>query len=122
MAQFGVKFGVKTERCDSENESIADHFVLPVSLKEFVFSPQDSKPCLHLNASPFAEIRDRQPKWVDGDEFVGNLGPEYEHEIRCVKVALDFAVVAGRIINHVKVHSGQPNQNRCPGVTVLARA
>src|ERR1700730_5182665 len=52
-----------------------------------------------------AKIGDRQPKRVDGDELVGNLVLENEDEIRCVKVALDFAMVGGRVVHHVKIHS-----------------
>jgi hypothetical protein len=45
------------------------------------------------------------PERVDGNQFVGDLGLEKEDKIRGVKIALQLAVVGGRVIHHVEVHA-----------------
>src|SRR6267154_4651073 len=53
----------------------------------------------------FPEVSDRESQWVDGDQFIGNLGLENEEKIRGVQVALKLAVVGGRVVDHVEVHA-----------------
>ena len=53
----------------------------------------------------FAEIGDGHAERIDGNQFIGNLGLENEDEVRGVEVALQFAMVGGRVIDHVEVHA-----------------
>jgi hypothetical protein len=53
----------------------------------------------------FAEIRDGYSERVDRNEFVRHPGFEKEDKVRRVKISLQFAMVGGRVIDHVEVHS-----------------
>ena len=53
----------------------------------------------------FTEVGDGHAEWVDRDQFIGHLGLEKEHEVRGVQIALQLAVVGGRVIDHVEVHT-----------------
>ncbi len=52
----------------------------------------------------FAEVGNAQAERIDGNEFVRNAALEYENEVRSVQIALELAVVRGRVIDHVKIH------------------
>src|SRR5437763_1238036 len=53
----------------------------------------------------FAEIGDCQTQRIDGNEFVWDRGFENENKIRSIEVAPDLAVIRGRVINHVEIHT-----------------
>src|SRR5208283_212906 len=40
-----------------------------------------------------------------GDKFIGDVGFEKEHKVRGVQIALQLAMVGGRVIDHVEVHA-----------------
>src|SRR5579859_4114895 len=52
----------------------------------------------------FAEVGNAEAEGIDGNEFVWNAALEYENEVRGVQITLEFAVVCGGVIDHVKVH------------------
>src|ERR1700680_2263798 len=59
----------------------------------------------------FAEVGDGQSERVDGDQFVGYMGFEKEDKICGVKIALQLAMVGGRVIDHVEIHAR--TEGRC---------
>src|SRR6267142_2874466 len=52
-----------------------------------------------------AEVGHRKPQRIDGDQSVRNAGLENEDEIRGVQLALQFAVIGRRVVDHVEVHT-----------------
>src|ERR1700756_3795560 len=54
----------------------------------------------------FAEIRDGHAERVDGDQFVREVGLEYENKVRGVEIAFQFAMVDGRVIHHIEINAG----------------
>src|SRR5277367_5893107 len=64
------------------------------------FGKQFSFECLVL-----AEIGDGDPERVDRNQFVGNLGFEDKNEVRRIEVALELAVVGGRVVDQIEVDS-----------------
>ena len=54
----------------------------------------------------FAEVGDGHSQRIDGDQFVGHLGFEKEDKVRGIEIAFQFAMVRGRVIDHVEVHAG----------------
>jgi len=53
----------------------------------------------------FPEVGNAQAQGIDRNEFVGDVGFEKEHKIRGVKIALQLAMVGGRVVDHVEVHA-----------------
>src|SRR5271155_1054117 len=52
-----------------------------------------------------AEVGDGHSERVDRNQFVGHLGLEKEDKVRGVQIALQLAMVGGRVIDHVEVHA-----------------
>src|SRR5580704_10843779 len=52
-----------------------------------------------------AEVGDGHSEWVNRNQFVGYLGLEKEDKVRGVEIAFQLAVVGGRVIDHVEVHT-----------------
>src|SRR5260221_13811423 len=52
-----------------------------------------------------AEVGNRQPQGIDGDEFVGHAGLENEDKISGIQFTFQFAVIGGRVVDHVEVHA-----------------
>ena len=50
-----------------------------------------------------AEVGDREPERIDGNQFIGDAALEDEHEVRGIEVALQFAVIGGRVVHHVEI-------------------
>src|SRR5260370_1328449 len=53
----------------------------------------------------FEEVGNGQSEWIDRNQFVGHLGLEKEEKVRSVKVALQLAMVGGRIVDQIEVHA-----------------
>src|SRR5271156_1440111 len=53
----------------------------------------------------FAEVGDGHSERIDRDQFVGHLGLENKDKVRGVQIALQLAMVGGRVIDHVEVHA-----------------
>src|SRR6266852_3623487 len=51
----------------------------------------------------FAEIGDGHPERIDRDQFVGDICLENEDKIRGVEIAFQFAMVGGRVVDHVEI-------------------
>ena len=51
----------------------------------------------------FAEVGDGHAERIDRDQFVGDIGLENKDKIRGVEVALQFAMIGGRVVNHVEI-------------------
>src|SRR5580704_8544852 len=58
-----------------------------------------------LEGLVLAEIRDRKAQRIDRNKFVRNIALKNKHEIGGIQVTLDLAVIRGRVIDHVKVHT-----------------
>ena len=53
----------------------------------------------------FAEVGDGHSERIDRNQFVGDVGFEKEDKVRGVQIALQLAMVGGRVIDHVEVHA-----------------
>src|SRR3981189_440476 len=54
----------------------------------------------------FAEVGNRETQRIDGDQLVGHARLEDEDEIPGVQVALEFAVIGGRIVDEIEIDAG----------------
>src|SRR5271156_1079842 len=53
----------------------------------------------------FAVVGNGHSERVDRNQFVGHMGFEEEDKVRRIKIAFQLAVVGGRVIDHVEVHT-----------------
>src|SRR5271154_6986905 len=58
-----------------------------------------------LEGLVLAEIRDRKAQRIDRNKLVRNVALKNKHKIRRIEVTLDLAVIRGRVIDHVKIHT-----------------
>src|SRR6267378_1897622 len=54
----------------------------------------------------FAEVADRQAQGIDGDQLVRHAALEHKNEVGGVQIALEFAVVGGRVVDQVEIDAG----------------
>src|SRR2546422_7259695 len=54
---------------------------------------------------PYTTLFRSQSEWIDRNQFVGHLGLEKEEKVRSVEIALQLAMVGGRIVDQIEVHA-----------------
>src|ERR1700739_697336 len=77
---------------------------LPGGRPRLVCSPDSGK--ISFECLVLTEVGDRQSQRIDGDEFVGHAGLENKNEVGSIELALQLAVISGRVVHHVKIHAG----------------
>src|ERR1700730_17622457 len=54
----------------------------------------------------FAEVADRKAQGINGDQLVRHAALEHKNEVGGVQIALEFAVVGGRVVDQVEIDAG----------------